>query len=397
MIDHNTAESSRLLTRNFLYLLLATFLSITSIGVFYLFPLFVLEWGGNKSDIGILMGVMSLSAVGVRPWASNLVDNWGRKRSFILGGAVLALVSLIHIFTAAPIDSIFYLLLLLRFVYGAGLGLIIVAAVTFATDLIPSPRLNHGLGVFGVMPLLGIAVGPMIGETVMASYGFTGMFLSAVLIVVVAVLLVLPVGDTFTGSSGPERHGFFTVLRYPAVWRMASIILCFGVAFAAHGGFVAPFAKTKGLTISTYFITYSATAVVSRLFGSKLTTKLGEFQILTASFLVIGAGFSWLIWVEGNTGLAVSGALAGAGHGLFFPTALACAVRSVSADDRGKVTGVITGSVDAGILVGSLLLGQVGELLGFSALFVTAASFVFAGALLFGLSRRTFQNLGVFR
>ena len=102
-----------MVTRDFLLLLVAAFLCFTTFGVFYLFPLFVMELGGNKSDIGVLMGVTALSAVGVRPWVSSLVDRFGRKASFGLGCLLVIIVGIVHIYVVAPIDSIFILLLLL--------------------------------------------------------------------------------------------------------------------------------------------------------------------------------------------------------------------------------------------------------------------------------------------
>ncbi|MGW8192691.1 MAG: hypothetical protein ACWGOX_00360 [Desulforhopalus sp.] len=51
---------------------------ITGIGMFYMFPLFVLELGGSRADIGLLVGLMSLAAVAGRPLVSNMVDRIGR-------------------------------------------------------------------------------------------------------------------------------------------------------------------------------------------------------------------------------------------------------------------------------------------------------------------------------
>lgn len=376
-----------MLTRDFLFLLVASFLCFTAFGVFYLFPLFVMDLGGSKSDIGILMGVTALSAVGLRPWVSALVDRVGRKFSFALGCLLFIIVGVTHIYVVAPIDSIFSFLVLLRLIFGAGLGLFIVASMTLATDLIPPHRLNHGLGIFGIMPLLGLAMGPMVGEVFIDSYGFTGMFLAAVSLCAAAIIFLLPVKEQYRSVAGVKQPRFLTVLGYPIVWRMSLIILCFGVAFAAHGSFVAPFAKTHELSISTYFLTYSTAAVIFRIFGGRLVSRFGESLLIPASLLVIGFGFFWLVQVETNVGLAFSGLLAGAGQGCFFPSALALSVRSADSGDRGKVAGIITGSVDAGLLLGSLSLGQLGEMFGYSLLFSSAASCVIMGAFLFIVMR----------
>lgn len=377
------AEKPPLLTTDFNLLLLASIMGFIAIGMFYLFPLYVMDLGGTKSDIGILMGIMALSAVGVRPWVSGLVDRFGRKSAFRAGSLLMGLAAGAHILFTAPIDDLFFTLVLLRFVYGVGLGFVIVSSLTYATDLVPRQRLNEGLGIFGVMPLLGIAIGPVIGEVIKNRYGFSGMFLGVIAACILTILILQPVRQPVAAIPTPQQGGFFTVLGSPSVWRMGLVVLSFGVAFAAHGGFVAPFAESLSLRASVYFIAYSSAAVLSRLFGGRLAQRFGEHSVIAAALLVICAGFFWLVQVETHWGLAITGMLAGAGHGIFFPTVMALCIRSVSAEDRGKVTGVITGSVDAGMLLGSFALGILGDFFGFGVLFATAAGVVLGGWLFF--------------
>ncbi|MCP3891034.1 MAG: MFS transporter [Desulfobulbaceae bacterium] len=383
------ASAPPLLTRNFLCLLGAGFLCFTALGIFYLFPLFVINLGGSKSDIGILMGVMALSAVCVRPWVSGLVDQLNRKTTFAIGCALIALISGAHIYVVAPIDRIFYLLVLMRFIFGIGLGFIIVSSMTLASDLTPPRRLNEGLGIFGVMPLLGIATGPVIGEAIIASWGFTGMFLLTIGACALTVLFLIPIIEPIREKTDQRKDSFFTVLATPVVWRIGLVIITFGIAFAAHGSFVAPFAESRSLSVSIYFITYSAAAVISRLFGGRLSSYCGEYKMILASLLGMGAGFLLLAQTSSNIGLVASGLLAGAGQGIFFPSVLAFSVRSVKSGDRGKITGIITGGVDTGMLIGSFSLGYLGDLFGFPVLFTVAAFCVLVGVFLFIFMRKT--------
>lgn len=389
----NDANIRQLMTKDFILLLMASFLVFTAMGVFYLFPLYVLSLGGSKADIGMLMGLMALSAVAVRPWVSVRVDQIGRKASLALGYFLIFVVSIAHLLLAGTLESLRVPLAALRFVYGVGIGFTIVAALTFATDLVPPPRLNEGIGYFGIVPLLGIAVGPLIGEAVQVKWGFAGMFAAAAGLSFLAGLFILPIKEHHRSAAGRKADGFFTVLKYPLVWRMAIIVLTFGIAFAAHGAFVAPFAASRALTVSLYFATYSAAAVISRFVGGRLAARFGETRIIPAALLLVGMGFVWLVQVDSNFGLVVTGLLAGAGHGLFFPSAMAFSVRSMDPGDRGKATGVITGGVDAGMLIGSFSLGQLGEVFGFSAIFAAAALFVLLGMGCFWMMRKGLLRL----
>jgi MFS family permease len=155
-----------LYTREFVLLLASGLLLTTGIGVFYLFPLYVLDLGGSKSDIGILMGTMSLSAVALRPWTSGLVDRLGRKGSMVAGCLLMTAVSMAHLFVTGAIGQVYPILVVLRLLFGTGVALGIIASLTLAADLAPVSRLNEGLGIFGVMPLMGIAIGPVVGESI---------------------------------------------------------------------------------------------------------------------------------------------------------------------------------------------------------------------------------------
>lgn len=354
-------------------------LLITGVGVFFLFPLFVLDRGGDKTDIGFLMGIMALSAVITRPWTSELVDQIGRKRSFFGAVLVLTVVSIAHLFCNDIIGEIYPALVCLRFVFGAGVGLGIIATLTLAADLASGPRLNEGLGIFGLMPMVGLAIGPIAGEMIVNRYGLDGMFIAAALFFFSGGIMITQVKERFAPSSGVTRGNFIRALKFPVVWRMACICFYFGLAFAAHVGFVAPFAKSIHLPISLYFGFYSAAAILSRLFVGRLAGLFGEMRIIPVALVFSGLGFITLTQITSSLGLMGAGFISGLGHGLLFPCLLALTIRPIAIADRGKVTGVITGGVDLGLFIGSLIMGQLGYYFGFQAIFAAAALTMFVG------------------
>lgn len=376
-------QKTKLYTTEFFALMCCSLMLMTGIGVFYLFPLFVLDQGGDKTDIGFLMGIMGLAAVLTRPWISGLVDQIGRKRSVITAGLGLAAISLAHLFFDDTIKEIYPALVCLRFLYGAGLGLSIVATLTLAADLSSGPRLNEGLGIFGLMPMVGIAIGPIAGEMIVHQYGFNGMFITAAIFFLSGCIMITPVTERFTPSRGGTKGDFVRALRFPVVWRMALICLCFGIAFAAHGGFVTPFAKSIHLSISWYFGCYSAAAVLSRVFVGRLAGRFGEIRIIPSALVFSGVGFIILTQISSSLGLMGAGLIAGLGHGLLFPCLIALTIRPVAIANRGKVTGVITGGVDLGLFIGSLVMGQLGDHFGFHSIFIAATVTLFFGLLIF--------------
>jgi MFS family permease len=392
MNHFETVAKAPLYTREFVLLLISGLLLTTGIGIFYLFPLYVLDLGGSKSDIGILMGAMSLSAVALRPWTSGLVDHLGRKGSMVVGCLLMAAVSIAHLFLKGDMGHLYPALVVLRLIFGIGVALGIIASLTLAADLAPVSRLNEGLGIFGAMPLIGIAIGPVVGEHITHQWGFTGLFLAAALFFTAGFFFLLPLKEHFTAAGGRAPSGFMAALRSGFVRRMAFICLCFGVAFAAHGGFVAPFAEAGAMPVSAYFVSYSTAAVLSRLLGGKLADRFGEKRLIPVALVLAGIGFVCLIQVSTTVGLAWAGFVAGLGHGLLFPSLIALTIRPIAAGNRGKVTGILTGGVDAGLFVGSFTMGQLGDVFGFPAIFTMASATIFLGLGVFLWPHRQFNN-----
>ena len=155
-----------LYTAPFLLMGLANFCSIASFACFYLFPLFLMDRGASQTDIGLIMGAFSLSAVLCRPWVAAMIDRFGRKRSLTLGTLIMTVVPLGYIALGGRLHEIYVFLLMLRILHGIGLALCSTAIFTYVADIIPPYRLNEGLGIFGVSGLTGLAVGPMLAEMV---------------------------------------------------------------------------------------------------------------------------------------------------------------------------------------------------------------------------------------
>lgn len=381
-----------LFSAQFMLLLLANFSVSTCFGAFFIFPLYVISIGGTKTSIGFLMGTMALASVIVRPWVSTAVDRIGRKKSFGIGSLILTAVCAAHVFTFDDIQTAFVPLLLLRFFFGTGFALCLVAAFTYASDMAPPNRLNEGISIFGVMGVLGVAVGPISAEYLALSYGFREMFMGTFCIALVSLMTFFCLKETVIKKPGDVEGTFLMVLKHPTVLAMFIVGCCFGIGFSAHSGFIAPFAKMKEVLVSPYFTAYSASAIISRLVVGKVVDRFGELRILPVAFIITTAGFILLAGGGSSFWFPVAGACGGIGHGMLVPGMLSVAVRKINSKDRGKATGAVTGGVDCGLFVGSIMLGFIGEHSGFTAIFYTSSLFLIFGLFIFVYSLKRKQS-----
>lgn len=362
---------------------IANLTTVASFGAFFLFPLFVTEHGGSEGDIGLVMGAFALASALCRPWISEMIDRFGRKRCYTLGCLILAVMPLSYLAFDGDLARFYLPLLAARVVHGIGLALCFTAVFTYIVDIIPPQRLNEGIGIFGISGLVGLALGPVIAEGVLQRFGFNAFFVTTAGLATIGLLVHLPLRDTFSPAPSGQSPSFFALLGRKKLLEVASLSFLFGFGLAASGNFVAPMAEAKGLVfVSLYYLCYSTTAILVRVVGGRMADRLGERRILPPALLITAGGLFLLPTVESLWTLALAGLLAGGGHGLLFPTLNSLAVRGEPSEVRGKVTGIFTGGIDSGSFMGALALGYIGEWGGFGALFTVAGGALAAGLLL---------------
>ena len=380
----------KLYTPAFAALFLANLALVASFAAFFLFPLFILERGGSDRDIGIIMGIFALASALCRPWVAEMIDRIGRKRSFSIGCAIMTLLPLLHLLLHGPLENYYTALLFLRILHGIGLAICFTSVFTFIIDLIPVQRLNEGIGIFGTSGLIGLASGPLLTEPIMLRYGFSAFFLTTSALAAVAFLFHLPVPDQhrLLRNSATPSPSFFALLKTRKMLISAGIALLFGVGLAATGNFIAPFAQSRNLSyISIYFFAYASAAVLTRVFLGRLADRVGESQIIPWGLGIAAGGLILVPLVQTNALLLMVGFLFGIGHGLLFPALNALAIRNEPYATRGKVTGIFTGGIDSGAFIGAILLGIIGDLAGYTSLFVCAALLLSGGHILLRFQR----------
>ena len=377
-----------LYTPAFAALYLANFSLVASFAAFFLFPLFITSHGGNQQDIGIIMGVFALASALCRPWIAEMIDRIGRKRSYTIGCMTMTLMPLLYLPLQGTVSGYYPLLILLRIIHGIGLAICFTAIFTFIVDLIPVERLNEGIGMFGTSGLIGMAVGPLVAEPILEHYGFSAFFITTAGWAAVALILQAPIRDRHHLQEEKPAHSpsFFALLKTRKQLVCGGLAVLFGFGLAATGSFIAPFAEARHLGyISLYYLAYSTAAVGVRFVAGKMADRLGENQIIPWGLSLVAAGLLLVPLVHGSFLLLVAGFIFGIGHGLLFPALNAMAVRDEGYEVRGKVTGIFTGGIDAGIFCGALILGSIGELAGFTALFLCSGLMVLCGLWLFRL------------
>ena len=373
-----------LYTPAFWAMALANLCHTASFSAFFLLPLYILDHGGRQDDIGIIMGIFALASALCRPWISSMIDRIGRKRSYTLGSILMVAAPFLYLAVDDPLAAGYPLFLLLRVIHGVGLAICFTAVFTFMADILPQDRLNEGIGMFGISGLLGIAIGPVLAETVLRHFDYTGLFMVAGGLAAVALVAHQPLRESGPQQAASRRTTFFSLFKREKFIVVGLLAFLFGIGLAGTGNFVAPLAEHRGLGfVSIYFFCYSGGAIAIRFIGGRLADDLGERTLLPYTILLYMAGIFILPVTHNQLLLCVAGLLSGIGHGLLFPLLNTMAVRDEPGEIRGKATGIFTGGIDTGLFAGSLVLGYIGDWFGLNVLFVCAGISMAAAFIVF--------------
>jgi len=141
-------------------------------------------WEGMIA-VAALMGVFLGGLLG-----GSLTDKYGRKTAYFIGPAIFTLCSLLHFFA----DSA-YLIFLLRFLIGVGVGIEYPVATAYLVELLPKKARGPRLAGLTIYWFMGAAGAYVVGQLILSNLGTDGWkYVLASTAVFSVILLLLRLG-----------------------------------------------------------------------------------------------------------------------------------------------------------------------------------------------------------
>ncbi|TEB16387.1 major facilitator superfamily transporter [Pelotomaculum sp. FP] len=375
------AGKESLWTRDFVFLCLANLCVFITVHILLsTMPVYIVGMGGDKKDVGIVMGIFTIAATLMRPFGGRLLDSYDRKKTLLAGLALTAAVALIYHAAAAIM-----LLIFVRLVHGISFSISTTATGTLASDLLPRDRLGEGMGYFGLTTSLSMAVAPLIGLWLVGIAGFTALFNASIVAAVIAIVVsIIPGYDKSKLSHGaidkiePGWSGYFEKNALKASFIMFFLATVWGGVIS----FVALYAQEKGIAnVGLFFTANALTMIFSRPFAGRWSDKNGAYKVILAGIVFIGISTVTIAFSKNLTGFLFAGAAYGLGFGFCLPSLQALAVRDVSPYRRGAATGTFFSSLDLGIGLGTILFGWVALYTSYHCMYLAAVLPVLIGGI----------------
>ena len=367
-----------LLTADFIKVIAVNVLFHMSFTAFFLLPLLIKSLGGNEADIGLIMGASGFASVLMIPVVGSLVDRFGRKIFLVYGTIIMSIASLLYIFiTDLSIPAFIFL----RILQGVGFAFTFIAAQTIAVDIVPDERRAEGLGLFGVFTMTTHAIGPAIAELIQVHFGYSALFILSGFFGVAAMFFALKLNETHT-----VKQNFINPLKFIAEnHHLTGILLATTICGAGFGSvlvFIPTYMKELSLNpISSFFLSYTAAAILTRLFFGHLADKYDRGRIVLPSMLFYGLSIIALIFVRNIFTIASIAVAFGIAHGLIYP-AMGAIVVDNAKKEKGKAMAFYSGAFNIGVTMSSFIYGFLANSYSYETMYITSGIVVIIGMLI---------------
>jgi len=378
----NITEKEKFWTKDFVVALIGWQFLFMSITLFFIFPLYLEQFGASKGRIGLIMGIHSLMAILTRPIFGRLIDIKGRKVISLIGMASLIVVlPFYHLIQDAGT-----LPLLLRALTGMGWGVSMTATITICSDMAPVQRLARSMGIIGVAGLVAVALGPLLGEEIIRHYGYGGLFNTSFVFLCIAFVCILFTKETLKLNEGnlSTKPKLTHSLTFLSLCFIATLPIVHGAVRGSVINFIALFGKSVPLDrIGPFFVAFSAAAILTRVFFGGLSDKYGRKIVLFPAVLVISLNM-FLIAYAGNLWMfTLAGFIGGLGQGLIFPALSTYMIDLFGQANKGLALSLYLTFFDIGMGSGSAFFGWIIDLYGFRVMFMSAGLIFFLVSLIF--------------
>lgn len=345
---------------------LVVFIDLLGFGIILpLLPYIAEKYAATPVVIGLLSGSYSLFQFIAGPILGRLSDRYGRKKLLIISqlGSMAGYV-LLAIAGSLP------LLFLSRIIDGTTGGNISIAQAYMA-DVTDKKTRAKGMGLLGAAFGIGFMFGPAIGGF-LSRFGFAAPALFAagisLLSTLATSLFLKETVNVATAKLSPRTamtlYQFKHILATPPINTLLLTFFLLSLGFSGMQGTYALLVQAKfgwGPTEVGYiFGLIGIIAIITQVkILSALTAKIGEYQTLFTSILILALGFGTLsltsyipLFILGNIFIPLGNSLAN-------PTLTAIATENIPKEEYGEALGLLQSSGSLGRIFGPVIAGEI--------------------------------------
>ncbi|OPH47729.1 MFS transporter [Paenibacillus ferrarius] len=325
-------------------------------------PTHVSQLGGSDVQVGLVIGIFTISSLITRPFAGRALDLLGRKHVLLVGLAICTLTIAGYSYMAAVA-----LILAARFVHGIGWGLSTTSLGTVIADIIPPERRGEGMGYYGLSNTFAMALAPLTGLWILQTYGFPRVLLISTCLALLSLFSSLFI--TYSKPLPPEKSAQppkFTDRLWERTALLPSfLLLCTAICYGGIVTFITLFGHEAGISnVGWFFLCNASMVLIVRPITGVLFDRKGPQWVLLPGALFTITGLLLLSYAHSEVSLAVSALCYGVGFGSIQPALQAWTIARAAPSRRGAANGTFFSANDLGIGLGAMALGALASFSG---------------------------------
>ncbi len=323
------------------------------------FPKVAQQFDISSQSIGLLIIAFTLPGVILTPVLGVFADRIGRKKVLLPSLFIFGIAGF-----ACSLANSFELLLVFRFIQGAGAASLGSLNVTLIGDLFSGKERASAMGYNASVLSTATAVYPFIGG-VLASFHWRFVFYIPVLSIPIAFLVLFKLSNPEPKNTQQLKsylkNAFNTIKDKNAVILFAASIITFIILYGSYLTYIPIFLHNRfaaepfiiGLMMSVMSV---VTAIISSQLG-KLTAKFGHKKLLIISFIFYSISLLILIFINRIELVVISMIIYGFGQGLNIPSIQTLLTSIASLEYRAAFMSMNGMVLRVGQTLGPLVMG----------------------------------------
>jgi MFS family permease len=320
----------------------------------------------TPSTAGLASGIFIIGTLVARLFSGKYIDQVGWKKTLYIGFVFFLATTCLYLLV-----NNMQMLLINRFLNGAGLGIASTATGTIVSKIIPNERRGEGTGYYALSVTLAAAIGPFLGMFLSQHASYNINFFLCIFLLALSFVAIFFIKVPKLEFSAKQRqketifslNNFFEVKAIP----ISTIGFFIALGYSSILTFLTSYAKEIHLVDvgSFFFIVYAAFILISRPFTGRWFDEKGENIVMYPSFILFAVALVFLSQAHHGFALLAAGALTGLGYGTFSSSAQAISIKVSPKHRIGLATSTFYIFLDGGIGFGPFLLGFLIPLVGY--------------------------------
>ena len=325
-------------------------------------PIYLSKFQAKESEIGILVGIFSVSSLIIRPIVGRALLTIPERLFMVWGTLIYVASSFAYIF-ASPFWPLFWL----RIFHGVGMALFSTASFTFIANITPPAQRGQSISYFSLSMNLSWALGPFLGMLLINHFSFRVMFLVCAGLSLASLWMAMKLSKRTIPmkNQSPTSDSYLCRAALPSSF----VAFLLSVIWGTLAAFFPLYALMHGVSNpGIFFIFLAGTTFLGRAFFAKTADKYGRKQIILPCLAIVIISIAIIPLSKTLPMFVLSAMLLGTGWALLYPSLLAYAVdRAGSA--QGPAMGTFTAFSDVGGGLGPMIMGIILEWTNYSVMF----------------------------